>query len=73
MRQRGTKVGIITGTDTVRLGKDFTIVAVKPGYVKFWKHPLKRKNYIEVCAGHCHQCTPHNAADELTDRTLRRW
>jgi hypothetical protein len=30
------------------LGRDHTIYALVPGFVKFWWHGVKRKNYVEV-------------------------
>lgn len=48
VRQRGQRFGIVEGTDTVGMGKDHTIFAKKPGYVKFWKHTLKGKSYVEI-------------------------
>jgi hypothetical protein len=32
----------------VGLGRDHTIYALVPGFVKFWWHGIKRKNYVEV-------------------------
>lgn len=40
--------GIVQSTKTVAFGRDFTIYALKPGFVKFWWHGVKRKNYVEV-------------------------
>jgi large subunit ribosomal protein L27 len=34
LRQRGQRYGIVTSTRTVALGKDWTICALVPGYVK---------------------------------------
>lgn len=48
LRQRGAKFGIVQSTATVAFGKDYTIYALKPGFVKFWFHRLKRKSYVEV-------------------------
>jgi ribosomal protein L27 len=48
LRQRGAKFGIVESTGTVAFGKDFTIFALKPGYVKFWYHAVRRKSYVEV-------------------------
>lgn len=48
LRQRGHKYGIVESTASVAFGKDDTIYALKPGYVKFWWHNLKKKNYVEV-------------------------
>lgn len=40
--------GIVKSTKTVAFGRDFTIYALKPGFVKFWWHSVKRKNFVEV-------------------------
>lgn len=48
VRQRGVRVGIVESTRTVALGRDHTVWALVPGYVKFWHHALKGKNYVEV-------------------------
>lgn len=40
--------GIVKSTKTVAFGRDFTIYALKPGFVKFWYHGVKRKNFVEV-------------------------
>lgn len=48
VRQRGARYGIVRSTDTVRFGRDFTVYATKPGYVKFWYHAMKGKYFIEV-------------------------
>lgn len=48
LRQRGQKYGIVDSTQTVAFGKDWTIYAIKPGYVKFWFHAMKKKYYVEV-------------------------
>jgi len=48
IRQRGAKYGIVESTNTVAFGRDFTIYALKPGYVKFWYHALKGKSYVEI-------------------------
>jgi large subunit ribosomal protein L27 len=48
IRQRGARFGIVKSSRTVALGKDFTLYALVPGFVKFWHHKLKRKNYVEV-------------------------
>lgn len=50
LRQRGQKYGIVDSTQTVAFGKDWTIYALKAGYVKFWFHSMKRKYYVEVLA-----------------------
>ena len=38
VRQRGQKFGIVDSTQTVGLGRDFTVYALKPGFVHFWWH-----------------------------------
>lgn len=48
IRQRGMKTGIVESTQTVGVGRDHTIFATQPGYVKFWRHDLKKKNFVEV-------------------------
>ena len=48
VRQRGVRVGVVASTATARVGRDHTVWALVPGYVKFWHHALKRKNYVEV-------------------------
>lgn len=48
VRQRGTRFGIVESTGTVALGRDFTLYALVPGYVKFWHHAQRRKSYVEV-------------------------
>lgn len=48
LRQRGAKFGIVESTQTVAFGRDFTVYALKPGYVKFWYHALKGKSYVEI-------------------------
>ena len=48
VRQRGARVGVVESTATVALGRDHTIFALVPGYVKFWHHALRRKNYVEI-------------------------
>ncbi len=48
VRQRGARVGIVESTASVGMGRDHTIFALKPGFVKFWYHRLRRKSYVEV-------------------------
>ena len=48
VRQRGARYGIVESTQTVHLGRDFTISALAPGFVKFWHSPAQKKNFIEV-------------------------
>jgi large subunit ribosomal protein L27 len=48
LRQRGQRYGIVESTATVGLGRDYTIFALQPGYVKFWYHALRRKQFVEV-------------------------
>jgi large subunit ribosomal protein L27 len=48
LRQRGARYGIVESTATVAFGRDYTIYALKAGFVKFWFHRLKRKSYVEV-------------------------
>ena len=43
-----SRYGIVKSTKTVAFGRDFTIYALQPGFVKFWWHSVKRKNYVEV-------------------------
>ena len=42
------RYGIVKSTKTVAFGRDWTIYALQPGYVKFWWHAIKKKNYVEV-------------------------
>jgi large subunit ribosomal protein L27 len=46
--QRGQKYGIVESTQTVAFGKDWNIYALKPGYVHFWWHAMKKKYFVEV-------------------------
>ena len=48
VRQRGAKYGVVQSTATVGVGKDWTLYALQPGYVKFWYHTMQRKYYVEV-------------------------
>ena len=48
LRQRGARVGIVESTASVGMGRDHTIFALKPGFVKFWRHRLRRKSFVEV-------------------------
>lgn len=48
LRQRGSKYGLVDSTATVARGKDWTVYAVQPGYVKFWFHAMKKKYFVEV-------------------------
>jgi len=50
MSTRGVirRYGIVKSTKTVAFGRDWTIYALQPGYVKFWWHAVKKKNYVEV-------------------------
>ena len=48
VRQRGVRVGVVESTRTAALGRDHTVWALVPGYVKFWHHALKQKNYVEI-------------------------
>jgi large subunit ribosomal protein L27 len=48
IRQRGLKYGIVESTRTVEIGRDHTIYALAPGYVKFWWHSMKKKYFVEV-------------------------
>jgi ribosomal protein L27 len=48
LRQRGARYGIVESTASVAFGKDYTVYALKPGFVKFWWHPLKKKYFVEV-------------------------
>lgn len=48
LRQRGQRYGIVDSTQTVAFGKDWSIYALKPGYVKFWFHAMKKKYFVEV-------------------------
>lgn len=48
LRQRGQRFGIVESTQTVAFGKDWTIYALKAGYVKFWRHAMKKKSFVEV-------------------------
>ena len=48
VRQRGARVGIVESTATVAFGRDWTIFALRPGFVHFWYHALRRKHYVEV-------------------------
>jgi len=62
LRQRGQKFGIVDSTKTVAFGKDFTIYALQPGYVKFWYHRVKRKSFVEVVL------SPPGPADAPVDK-----
>jgi len=48
VRQRGAKIGVVESTKTVGMGRDHTIFALKPGYVKFWYHTTKKKSFVEI-------------------------
>ena len=48
VRQRGVRVGVVESTRTAAIGRDHTVWALVPGYVKFWHHALKGKNYVEI-------------------------
>jgi large subunit ribosomal protein L27 len=48
VRQRGAKIGVVESTKTVGMGRDHTIFALKPGYVKFWFHTAKKKSFVEI-------------------------
>ena len=48
VRQRGAKYGIVESTKTVGMGRDHTVYALQPGYVRFWWHAMRRKYFIEV-------------------------
>lgn len=48
VRQRGARVGIVESTATVAFGRDWTIFALLPGFVHFWHHALRRKDFVEV-------------------------
>lgn len=48
VRQRGAKIGVVESTRTVGMGRDHTIFALKPGYVKFWFHTTKKKSFVEI-------------------------
>jgi large subunit ribosomal protein L27 len=48
IRQRGAKYGIVESTRTVGMGRDHTIYALAPGFVKFWHNPARGKNFVEV-------------------------
>lgn len=48
IRQRGARFGVVASTATVGMGKDHTIFALVPGYVKFWHNAQRGKNFVEV-------------------------
>ena len=48
VRQRGARFGVVASTATVGMGKDHTIFALVPGYVKFWHNAQRGKNFVEV-------------------------
>ena len=48
VRQRGARFGIVEATASVGMGRDHTIFALKPGYVKFWFHRMRGKSFVEV-------------------------
>jgi large subunit ribosomal protein L27 len=48
VRQRGARFGVVESTATVGRGKDYTLHALVPGYVKFWHSKARGKNFVEV-------------------------
>ncbi len=48
VRQRGARFGVVASTATVGMGKDHTLFALVPGYVKFWHNARRGKNFVEV-------------------------
>jgi len=48
LRQRGQRYGIVDSTATVAFARDWSIYALKPGYVRFWFHEMKKKYFVEV-------------------------
>jgi large subunit ribosomal protein L27 len=48
VRQRGARFGLVESTATVGMGRDHTIFALVPGFVKFWHNARRGKNYVEV-------------------------
>jgi hypothetical protein len=48
VRQRGARFGVVESTATVGKGKDYTLHALVPGYVKFWHSAGRGKNFVEV-------------------------
>jgi large subunit ribosomal protein L27 len=48
VRQRGARFGVVESTRTVGMGRDHTIFALVPGYVKFWHNARRGKNFVEV-------------------------
>lgn len=49
VRQRGQKVGIVASTRTVAFGRDWTVYALQPGVVKYWRDGARGgKSVVEV-------------------------
>jgi len=48
VRQRGARFGMVESTATVGMGKDYTLHALVPGFVKFWHSRARGKNFVEV-------------------------
>ena len=49
VRQRGQRVGLVAATRTVAFGRDWTVFALQPGVVKYWRDGARGgKSVVEV-------------------------
>lgn len=68
VRQRGQRFGIVDGTATVAFARDWSIYALRPGFVRFWYHAMKKKYFVEVV-----RSAPGQALEKYPVVRVRSW